>query len=532
MRPSLLVLFAPRFLQWPLAALQNLRQELPDLRVQGLVTGGANTVRGVQESGVVEEFIDLVAREHDWLADDGAESNILRWEQKLHPGALSRILLGDRHLSRWTVQAVFPSTPLSRAAKDPRLVNRYLVGLLKAVDDLVERQGVNATFAYAVAGAPAMAMAELAKMRELPFLILTNARFDGLQLVERGNERPEGFQTVAHYFRAALTDKRVVECGFKRAQSYLENFRATPCEPDYQTDQKSQLAVDLRLRAIIDASRRLGRELRSSKGGATPRNLRKPSPWQAWLFRAKRPLRSRLSEYYLECPELRALRGRFAYYPLHFDPEASTSVLAPMFSNQEHVIEALVKALPPDMTLLVKEHPAMQGLRPIQFYRYLRMLPRVRLVSAAVSSFDLIRRCELTCSVTGTAAWEAMLLRKPALVLGSFPFSTVSKGLITCRDFSRLPEAIGEALRLEPADDHMLLTFLAAAYTCAFKFPSNIYWIKVTPQMIAENAHVCESMASQLHQHLREAGIAQSEVAPDYTPDSVKRHGKDSDQAG
>lgn len=507
MGPGLLVLFAPRFLRWPLAALRSLGQELPDLRVQGIVTGGAGTLRGVKESGLVDEVIDVVAQEHKWLAAEGAERDIEQWEEKLQPGALSRILLSDRHLCRWTVGAVIPTTPLSRASRDRRLVNRYLVGLLRAVDDLVKRQGVNAMFAYVVAGAPAMAMAELANMRGLPFFILTNARIDSRHTIAKANYALEGLGNVATLYRAALKDGRCVAGGMDNAREFLEAFRAAPLVPDYQSDQEAQLQAAVSFQAIGSATRRLNREIRRMRSTSEVRNLRKPNPFGEWFFRAASPIRARIAECYLEVPNVEALRGRFAYYPLHVEPEASTMVDAPMFSNQVHVVEAIVKALPPDMTLLVKEHPTMHGFRQLDFYRRLRRLPRVRLISAAVSPFALIRRCDLICSITGTAAFEAMLLRRPALVLGAFPFSVIDKGLITCRDFSRLPEAVGQALRQEPADDHMLLTYLAAVYTNCFRFPNNIYWTKVTSEMVVANSFVYESMAAQLLVGLREAGL-------------------------
>jgi hypothetical protein len=509
MAPNLLVLFAPRFLQWPLAALHILRRDLPDLRVQGVVTGGAKIVRPVKESGLVDAVMDVVAREHEWLASDRAEATIPQWERRLQPGALSRILLSDRHLSHWTVEAVTAVTPLRRAARDPRLVNRYLAGLLKAVDGLVERQGVNAMFAYAVAGAPAMVMAELANSRGLPFFALSDTRIDNQQTFDNGNDALGGQGSLVALYRTALKNGRAVAGEIERARNYLESFRAAPVEPDYQSNQKRQLETDLSLRAIAVSTLRLTRKTIRVRSTSEARDLRKPSPLGDWFIRTSRPLRARIAERYLETLKVEAVQGRLAYYPLHVDPEASTMVLAPMFANQGQVIEAIVKALPPDMTLLVKEHPTMHGLRPIAFYRRLRRLPRVRLISPAVSSFTLIRRCDLTCSITGTAAWEAMLLRKPALVLGAFLFSAVGKGLVTCHDFGRLPEAVGQALGQEPADDHSLLTFLAAVYRSCFSFPPDLQWTNVTPQMIADNSAISEAMASQILQRLREAGIVQ-----------------------
>ena len=526
---SLLVLFAPRFLRWPLSALQSLRRDFPHLRIHGLVTGGANTVRLVKQSGLAEDVIDVVAQEHEWLAAEGAESQLRQWEEKLKPGALSRIVLSDRHLSRWTVDAIVPATPLSRASRKPQLVNRYLVGLLKTLDEFIERKHVKAMFAYAVAGAPAMAMAELANLRQLPLFVLTTARFDGLQTIDKGNYALEGLSRAAALYRAALADGDLVASTMDRARQHLLGFRASPAEPDYQSNQRPQLDAALSFSAIVDATR----QLLKTASRSSARNLRKPTRWSEWSVRASRPLRARIAKHYLESIEVSKLQGRFAYFPLHFDPEASTMVFAPMLANQPQVVEAIVKALPPDMSLIVKEHPAMDGVRPIGFYKRIQRLPRVRLVSAAVSSFELMARCELTCSITGTAAWEAVLLRKPALVLGAFPFSVIEEGLVTCRNISMLPHDIARALRMKPADDRTLLTYIAAVYATSFRFPSSIYWTQVTSQMVAENPRVIDNMTTQLRDRLREEGLdgdrakdpkAAPPVNNDFAGSSVSTH--------
>jgi hypothetical protein len=474
--------------------------------VQGLATGGANIMRRVSESQLVDELIDLVAREHDWLADKGAEAEIVAWERRLKPGALSRIVLSDRHLARWTVEAVTPDTPLIAAARDPDLVNRYLVGLLRTLDDLIVRKQVDAMFAYAVAGAPALAMVELAEMRGLPFFRVSGSRIDGQHTVERGAQQI--LESVRNLYRKALTDGRIVAGGMDRARKYLETFRAAPAQPDYHQLSGSRTRAALSWRAVNVATKDLRRQL--TRRSDDVRNLRKPSPFGHWRSRITRPFRARMAQPLFQTPDLDALPGRCAFFPLHLDPEASTMVAAPMFTSQCRVIEALIKALPPDMTLLVKEHPSMQGLRPLRFYRRLRRLPRVRLISPATPSFALIRRSDFTCSITGTAAWEAMLFGKPALVLGAFPFSVIQQGLVTCNDFSRLPEAVGQTLQQEPATDHMLLTYLAAVYTAGFSFPAHQFWGRITPKLVADNPSVAENIAAQLLLRLREAHLVRA----------------------
>jgi len=81
-------------------------------------------------------------------------------------------------------------------------------------------------------------------------------------------------------------------------------------------------------------------------------------------------------------------------------------------------VDALRLAMPPDCALVVKEHWAGIGFRPIDFVRRVRKLPGVLVANYAMSSRELILRASLTCAVTGTAAFETFLLGRPGFALG------------------------------------------------------------------------------------------------------------------
>ena len=131
-----------------------------------------------------------------------------------------------------------------------------------------------------------------------------------------------------------------------------------------------------------------------------------------WGLRTSRAAR----EFDIE--ELDALPKRFIYYPLQVTPEASINTPAPYYVDQLRAIDALRLAMPPDCALVVKEHWAGIGFRSIDFVRRLRGLPGLLVAKYTMNSRDIIRRASLTCAVTGTAAFEAFLLGRPAIALG------------------------------------------------------------------------------------------------------------------
>jgi CDP-glycerol glycerophosphotransferase (TagB/SpsB family) len=135
-----------------------------------------------------------------------------------------------------------------------------------------------------------------------------------------------------------------------------------------------------------------------------------------------------------------ALPEKFIFYALHYTPESSINGLAPYYIDQFRVIDALLLSLPPGYRLVVKEHPAMYGIRPRSFYRELRRRPGVVMAHPALDTRSLIARAEAVATVTGTIGIESYLLDKPCILFGRNFFSHLCQSapaLTELRDFLR-----------------------------------------------------------------------------------------------
>ena len=113
-----------------------------------------------------------------------------------------------------------------------------------------------------------------------------------------------------------------------------------------------------------------------------------------------------------------AIPAKYVYYALHYTPESSVNGLEPYFVDQLRAVDALLLNLPPGHRLVVKEHPAMVGLRPHRFYRELRRRPGLVLLHPSENSRALIAGSGIVASVTGTVGLEAWLMGKPSLLFG------------------------------------------------------------------------------------------------------------------
>ena len=121
--------------------------------------------------------------------------------------------------------------------------------------------------------------------------------------------------------------------------------------------------------------------------------------------------------FFYDLRSVDTLPRKFVYYPLQYTPETSINTPAPYFIDQLRAIDLILTNLPADHYLVIKEHPAMRGERPVSFYRELRRRPNVVLADFALPGRELIERAAVTVSVTGTSCLEAFLLGRPALHL-------------------------------------------------------------------------------------------------------------------
>ena len=114
---------------------------------------------------------------------------------------------------------------------------------------------------------------------------------------------------------------------------------------------------------------------------------------------------------------------KFFLYPLHYQPESSTSVYATYYTDQLNTIKNIAFALPLSYKLYVKEHPASIGLRTGEFYKKIKRIPNVVLVSAHENVAELIKNSSGVVVLTGTIGLEAALSGKPSYVLGTTLYS-------------------------------------------------------------------------------------------------------------
>jgi len=133
----------------------------------------------------------------------------------------------------------------------------------------------------------------------------------------------------------------------------------------------------------------------------------------------------------------------FVYFPLHLDMDRVILLGAPFYTNQIEVIKNIVKSLPINYELYVKEHPILKvyGWRKLSFYNELQSIPRVKLIHPSLNPEEIIKNSSLVISISGTAGLEAAFQNKSSIVLVEQDYSFLDS-VKKITNFSELPLAI------------------------------------------------------------------------------------------
>lgn len=111
--------------------------------------------------------------------------------------------------------------------------------------------------------------------------------------------------------------------------------------------------------------------------------------------------------------------SKFVYFPLHLQPEVTTSFNGGIYCDQILAIERLSTLIPKDWYIYVKENPKQnEYMRGPLFFKRLHLVPQVRYIDKSVPSAQLLKHCQFCASIDGTASFESICGGKPTLIFG------------------------------------------------------------------------------------------------------------------
>lgn len=140
---------------------------------------------------------------------------------------------------------------------------------------------------------------------------------------------------------------------------------------------------------------------------------------------------------------------KFFLFPLHLQPELSSSFQATYFCDQINTAKNIAFSLPFPYKLYVKKHPSAAGEVSRDFYRKLKEIPNLVLIPSWESTEKLIKNSKGVIVLTSTVGMEAALAGKPVYVLGDV-FYSYHPACRKIKSFQELKERINQDLTERP----------------------------------------------------------------------------------
>ncbi len=191
-------------------------------------------------------------------------------------------------------------------------------------------------------------------------------------------------------------------------------------------------------------------------------------------------------------------KEEYVAFFLHYQPEATTCPGGDIFVDQRLCIELLLKNLPDNYKIYVKEHPHQfikkhlgHTSRMRDLYDDLVKNKRVRLISTAIDSFEIINNAKAVCTITGTAGWEGIVRQKPVIVFGICWYENYNKGVCRITDEASAKNIIS-FIKNYKFDEHSLLAYLASVgkNTCASNYLNDFRYSGKTYLEVSEEGCV------------------------------------------
>lgn len=257
------------------------------------------------------------------------------------------------------------------------------------------------------------------------------------------------------------------------SKNYLENFRKEIIRPAH-----SDFKNDPYFTSYNQFKRQLIKLIKLPKKTTMTfiRNLNKLNPK---VYRTADNIKARhvFLNFFSESYNLLSLKiikyddlsqlGKFAFFPLHVQPEISTNLLSPLFTNQFDLVRKIAISLPFGITLVVKEHPLMIGRKKKKYYEKLKSLPNVKLINHNIATNDIIKNknCDTVTVISGTAGFEAALLGKKVIQFSD----TYLKLLPNVRVLTDMSKFTEEYKKIGEFDEKKTLSILAKLYENSFE---------------------------------------------------------------
>ena len=361
--------------------------------------------------------IDLLQREE--------ALNVVHWI-----GVNSPSRLFDEDIHAWHVIGIAESSSVFSAEKIEALCREIRDEHGSQIVDQLSRNAVCQQFALAdytkLIDRLVVHFANLLHRKQVEIVILQNLPHEGFELVLYLVARSLGVATLMTY--QSILPNRFFQC------TDLSDFGW------FRTASESDAAIDIELprgfKKELFYMRGVAAEVKKADHRSWGDELRRRWRFQKIAFKVWKQKIGWYNRLGLTQPrippdqryewEIHRMANRrvdfdrpFVYFPLHLQPELTTSAIGDKYSNQMDAIEELSRWLPSKWKVYVKENPKQTfRYREPDFFARIRNLSNVVFVDRSINTYQLLDHCRFAATITGTVGWEAISGGKPVVVFG------------------------------------------------------------------------------------------------------------------
>ena len=344
----------------------------------------------------------------------------------------------------WDIWQITAPRKKSRMELSPNQVLYWMEYYIKETEKCFQRWKPDYLLFYGIASFAGVILYKIALSQKIKVIEITNSRIPGRFSINNNSEGkwPLLIKEYEEIKKRNLSAKEVA-----RVEQFITNFKEKPGKPDGTASIKIPLKEKIK----------------------KYQNYLKTLAYRRQIPDLKQfiwPYANKVLDV-IGTFELPVKGEKYVYFPLHVNPEVSTSFYGRWYVNQLALIENIARSIPCDYKLYVKEHPYNYSSRPLYFRKEIKKFSNIRLISPHANSVEIIKNSSLVLTITGTVGWEAILFQKPAIVFGDV-YYTIFDEIAKVHDLRSLSSLIKEKIDTE-TDKMKTFKFITAVFNSTFE---------------------------------------------------------------
>lgn len=244
------------------------------------------------------------------------------------------------------------------------------------------------------------------------------------------------------------------EKDYQLAQKYIEEIRVKKTKPFYINGaRKGRISFLKMIKSTVGDCKRLytnNKRIKQTKGFVY-------EDFSGSFFSSYKVYRLQKKYKY---NSLEDIKGKECFFfPMHLEPEAVINYFVVENYSQSTLVDLIAKSMGVNQYLVVKEHPQHPGALLKPEYQNLKKLHKnVIFLPSYESSYKVLEQAKAVITLTSSAAWEGLILGKPAIVLGNI-FYDQCPGALKVESIRDIRKIVRSSIPLPKDED--VLTFVA-----------------------------------------------------------------------